>query len=142
MAIYPSQAWCDEWKKAINQDEWVLKTGQKWGVDFNGNWLFQVTPGDGLENTVYVYLVAAAGKCTQARFLSEPPEEEPGFVVSGSYTDFKPVVKGESDFLAGVVKGTFKIQGDRFKLMQYAKFIRAVANSISSFESEFLEEIN
>jgi hypothetical protein len=40
----------------------------------------------------------------------------------------------------GVVKGTFKIKGDRVKLMHYAKFIRAVANSISSFDSEYLGE--
>jgi putative sterol carrier protein len=140
MALYPSQAWCDEWKLAINEDEWVAKTGKNWGVDFNGNWLFEVTPGDGLEQTAYIYLEAAAGKCSNAHFLDEPPEEDVGFVVTGSYADFKPVVKGESDFLVGVVKGTFKIQGDRVKLMQNAKFIRAVANSISTFESEFLGE--
>ena len=49
MAIYPSQEWCDEWKKAINDDEAVARTGKNWGVDFNGNWLFEVqlkkTPG-------------------------------------------------------------------------------------------------
>jgi hypothetical protein len=38
------------------------------------------------------------------------------------------------------LKGLLKIKGDRVKLMQYAKFICAVANSISSFESEFLGE--
>jgi hypothetical protein len=32
------------------------------------------------------------------------------------------------------------MQGDMVKIMQYAKFIRAVANSISSFESEYLGE--
>jgi len=43
MAIYPSQEWCDEWKNAINNDEAVAKTGKKWGVDFNGNFLFEIT---------------------------------------------------------------------------------------------------
>ena len=140
MAIYPSQEWCDEWKNAINNDEAVAKTGKKWGVDFNGNFLFEITPGGGLEETVYVYLEAAAGKCSDARMLDDPSEEEPGFVVTGSYADFKPVVKGEADFLAAVVKGNFKMRGDMVKIMQYAKFIRAVANSISSFESEYLGE--
>jgi putative sterol carrier protein len=75
-----------------------------------------------------------------ARLLGNPPEEEPGFFVTGSYADFKPVVKGEQDFLAEVVRGNFKIRGNMVKIMQYAKFIRAVANSISSFESEYLGE--
>ena len=140
MAIYPSQEWCDEWKKAINDDEAVARTGKNWGVDFNGNWLFEVTSGGGLEETAYVFLEAAAGKCSDARMLENPAEEDHGFVVTGSYVDFKPVVKGEADFLAAVVKGNFKMRGDMVKMMQYAKFIRAVANSISSFESEYLGE--
>jgi len=139
MALYPSQAWCDEWKTAINVDEAIARTGKTWGVDFNGNWLFVITPGAGLEKTAYVYLEAAAGKCSDARMVDDPSEVEPGFVVTGSYADFKSVVKGEQDFLAGVVKGTFKMKGDMVKIMKYAKFIRAVANSISSFESEYLE---
>ena len=140
MALYPSQAWCDEWKEAINSDQRVADTGAKWGVSFNGNWLFEVTTGGGLEETVYLYLVATEGKCSDARMLTDPSEVEPGFFVTGSYTDFKPVVKGESDFLAAVVKGTFKLRGDMLKIMQFARFVRAVANSISSFESEYLGE--
>ena len=140
MAVYPSQAWCDEWKKAINDDKRVAETGKNWGVDFNGNWLFMIAPDGGLEETAYVYLEAAAGKCSDARMLADPSEEKPGFVVTGSYADFKPVVKGEADFLAAVVKGTFKIQGNMVKIMQYARFVRAVANSISSFKSEYLGE--
>lgn len=140
MALYPSQEWCDEWKNAINNDEAVAKTGKNWGVDFNGNWLFEVTPGGGLENTIYVYMEAAAGKCSDARMLDDPGSVDPGYVVTGSYADFKPVVKGEQDFLAAVVKGSFKLKGDMTKIMLHAKFVRAVANSISSFESEYLGE--
>ena len=140
MALYPSQAWCEEWKAAINADQRVADTGKKWGVGFNGNWLFEVTPGGGLEETVDLYLEAAEGKCSQAKMLTDPTEVEPGFFVTGSYADFKPVVKGEGDFLAAVVKGTFKLRGDMVKIMQFARFVRAVANSISSFESEYLGE--
>ena len=140
MALYPSQAWCDEWKDAINADEAIAKSGKNWGVGFNGNWLFEITPGSGLEETTYVYLEAAEGRCSDARILDGPPDGKPGFLVTGSYADFKLVVKGESDFLALVVKGTFKLQGDMFRIMRNAKFIRAVANSISSFESEYLGE--
>jgi putative sterol carrier protein len=138
MALYPSQEWCDEWKVAINGDQAIAKTGAKWGVEFNGNWLFIITPSGGLEETVYVYLEAANGKCSDARLLKDPSEKDPGFIVTGSYADFKSVVKGENDFLALVVKGTFKLQGDMVKIMRFARFVRAVANSISSFESEFL----
>jgi len=138
MALYPSQEWCDEWKNALNNDPAVAETGKNWGVGFNGNWVFQVEPGAGLENVTYVYLEAAAGKCTDACILGDPSEKDPGFFVIGSYADFKPVVKGEKDFIEGVVKGIFKLKGDMAKIMRNAKFIRAVANSISSFPNEYL----
>ena len=140
MALYPSQAWCDEWKNALNNDPAVEKTGKNWGVDFNGNWIFEVQPGDGLEEITYVYLETAAGKCTDAQILNDPSLKDPGFRATGLYGDFKPVVKGEKDFIEGVVKGTFKIKGDMGKIMRNAKFIRAIANSISSFENEYLGE--
>ena len=140
MALYPSQEWCDDWKKAINSNPAVAKTGKTWGVDFNGNWLFEVTPGSGLEETVYIFLEAKAGKCTDALMLDDPSTINPGFIVTGPYSEFKLVVKGEKDFLASVVKGAFKLKGDMTKIMRFARFIRAVANSISSFESEYLGE--
>ena len=140
MALYPSQDWCDVWKEAINADPAIEKTGQNWGVDFNGNWVFEVQPGDGLDETVYVYLEAAEGKCSDSRILNDPSEKDPGFLVTGTYGNFKDVVKGEKDFIEGVVKGVFKIKGDMGKIMRNAKFIRAVANSISSFPNEYLGE--
>ena len=140
MALYPSQEWCDEWKSALNNDPAVAETGKNWGVGFNGTWVFQIEPGAGLENVTYVYLETEAGKCSDARILDDPSKKNPGFYVIGSYADFKPVVKGEKDFIEGVVKGIFKLKGDMAKIMRNAKFIRAVANSISSFENEYLGE--
>jgi putative sterol carrier protein len=140
MALYPSQEWCDQWKEAINADPAIAKTGAKWGEGFNGDWLFIVTAGGGLEETVYVFLSAASGECQDARMLDDAAQVDPGFIVTGSYPDFKSVVKGDKDFLALVVNGTFKLKGDMVKIMRFARFIRAVANSISSFDSEYLGE--
>ncbi|RLC03716.1 MAG: hypothetical protein DRH90_10615 [Deltaproteobacteria bacterium] len=140
MALYPSNAWCDEWKNALNNDPAVEKTGKNWGVDFNGNFIFELQPGDGLDQTTYVYLEAAAGKCSDARLVKDPSEVDAGFFVIGLYANFKPVVKGEKDFIEGVVRGILKLKGDMSKIMRNAKFIRAVANSISSFENEYLGE--
>lgn len=140
MALYPSNAWCDEWKNALNNDPAVEKTGKNWGVDFNGNFIFELQPGDGLDQTTYVYLEAAAGKCSDSRLVKDPSEVDAGFYVIGLYANFKPVVKGEKDFIEGVVRGILKLKGDMSKIMRNAKFIRAVANSISSFENEYLGE--
>ena len=134
MALYPSQEWCDEWKNAMNNDAAVVETGKNWGVGFNGNFVFELQPGGGLDETVYVYLETEAGKCSDSCLLDDPSKKDRGFYCTGSYADYKPVVKGEKDFIEGVVRGIFRLKGDMAKIMRNAKFIRAIANSISSFQ--------
>jgi putative sterol carrier protein len=138
--LYPSNEWCQEWKKAINSSEVIENAGKEWGVGFNGNWLFEITPGGGLDKTTYLYLEAKAGKCTDSRLINDPSEVDAGFFCTGPYDSFKPVVKGEGDFIEGVVRGVFKLKGDMTKIMLNARFIRAVADSLGAFESEFLGE--
>ena len=140
MALYPSQEWCDKWKEALNNDAVVAETGKNWGVDFNGSFLFEITPGSGMEKTHFVFLDAKAGKCLEGRMMDGPGSLNPGFYVTGAYGDFKLVVKGEKDFIEMVVRGALKLKGDMSKIMRNAKFIRAVANSISSFPNEYLGE--
>lgn len=138
--LYPSDEWCEAWKAAINDSEAVREAGKDWGVDFNGNFVFEITPGAGLDETTYVYLEAQGGKCTDARIIDDPSEVDAGFFCTGPYEDFKQVVKGEKDFIEGVVRGTFKLSGDMAKIMRHARYVRAVADSISTFEAEYLGE--
>lgn len=139
-ALYPSQEWCDEWKKAINKNLAIKEAGKNWGVGFNGNLVFEIQPGGGLETTTHVFMAAGTGQCTECRIIADPLTVQYGFYVKGNYSDFKEVVKGNKDFIAGVVTGVFKLEGAMLKIMSHAKFIRAVANSISSFEAEYLGE--
>ncbi|MEW6532459.1 MAG: hypothetical protein AB1473_16630 [Thermodesulfobacteriota bacterium] len=138
--LYPSQEWCDEWKSAINANPLIKELGRKWGVGFNGNLLFEIQAGDGLENTTYVFMEAAAGQCTECTIVQDVAGSDYGFYVTGKYVDFKEVVKGNKGFMEGVVKGVFKIKGDTLRLMRNAKFVRAVADSISSVDARYLGE--
>ncbi len=138
--LYPSNEWCQEWKSVINSSEATKVAGKDWGADFNGNWIFEITPSGGLDRTTYVYLEAKAGECTDARLIDDPSEVEVGFYCTGSYEDYKAAVKGEKDFIQGVVRGTFKLKGNMLKIMKYGGFIRSVANSLQSIDSEFLGE--
>jgi len=138
--LYPSQEWCDAWKEAMNTDEAVAEKGKNWGLDFNGNWVFILEPGAGLEKTAYVYLESKGGKALDVRLIDDPSSVDAGFTATGSYAHYKPVVKGEKDFIEGVVTGTFKLKGDMAKVMRNAKFIRAIANSISKFKADYLGE--
>ena len=138
--LYPSNEWCQEWKTVINSSDAAKEAGKDWGVDFNGNWIFEITSGGGLDKTTYVFLEAKAGECTDARLIDDPAEVEVGFHCTGSYEDYKAAVRGEKDFIQGVVRGTFKLKGNMMKIMKYGGFIRVIANSLQTIDSEFLGE--
>lgn len=140
--LYPSNEWCEAWKNALNNSDQVKEVSGAWGEGWNGSWVFEITPGSGLEDTAYVYIATANGgrEATDCRMLSAPSDVDHGFLCTGSYEEFKYVVKGEKDFIEGVVKGVFKVKGDMSKIMRNAKWIRAIANSISTFEASYLGE--
>jgi len=130
--VYPSNAWAEEWRKVVNNDKACVERGKSWGVDFNGNFVFVVEPGSGLEKVTYVYFAYRAGECTEAHLIDDPSEVEAGFVSSGSYEQFKKVVKGEADFIELTMKGVLKLKGDMSKIMRNARFVRAVADSMKN----------
>ncbi len=138
--LYPSNEWCQAWKNAIDSSDAAKDAGKEWGIDFNGNWIFEITPGGGLDDTTYIFLEAKAGECTDLRLIDNPSEVEVGFTCTGSYEDYKAAVKGEKDFIQGVVRGTFKLKGNMMTIMKYGGFIRAIVNSLHSIDSEFLGE--
>jgi putative sterol carrier protein len=140
MALYPSQEWCDLWKNAMNNDEACVTSGKNWGTDFNGSFLFDVAPDSGLDKAVYIYVELKGGTCIDLKLIEDPSSVQAGFIVNSTYGNIKPVVKGEKDFIEGVVRGLFKIKGDMGKIMRNAKYIRAMAKSISSFPNEYLGE--
>jgi len=83
--LYPSQEWCEEWKKAINDSKECAERGKNWGVDFNGSFIFELQPSGGLEKTVYVYMDGKGGKCLDCRIINDPSEVDAGFFVPGPY---------------------------------------------------------
>ena len=138
--LYPSQEWCDAWKEAINSNERTATHGKGWGVDFNGVMLFEVTPGGGLEEKKYFYIDAKNGTCTICEMLEDPSVVDPGYVCTGPYEEFKPVVKGDRDFIDAVVMGDLNLEGDMGKIMRHSKYVKAVVDTLSEFEAEFYGE--
>ena len=138
--LYPSQEWAEAFAKAINGNAQAQEMGKSWGVDFNGSFLFEITPGSGLDKTMYFYIHLKGGKALEAKMVKDRSEVTPGYFVTAVYGDWKPVVKGQKDFVEGIIKGVFKVDGDMSKIMKNAKFVRAVANTLSNVPSEYYGE--
>ena len=138
--LYPSNEWCEEWKKAINNSPKCVEKGKVWGVDFNGSMVFELLPSDGLTEKTYIYLDVKGGKALESRIINDLSEVDAGFICPGQYEQYKKVAKGEVDFIEGLLRGLFTLKGDMAKIMRNAQFIRGLADSISAFDSEYLGE--
>jgi len=130
--LYPSNEWCSAWTKVINSSKECAERGAKWGVGFSGSMLFELQPDAGLEKTAYVYINLKEGKASDARLVDDPVKANPGFHCTGLYGQWKRVVKGELDFIEGLVRGIFRLKGDMTKVMRNAKFMRTLADVISA----------
>ncbi len=138
--LYPSQEWADALSRLINESKAVEEHGKNWGAGFKGDFLFEIQPGAGLEKTTYFYLDFESGKARDSKVTEQKPNVDPGYVVTGTYANWKPVVKGQRDFVECVIKGDLKLDGDMAKVMRNAKFIRAVADALNKVDSSYLGE--
>ena len=65
-----------EYGELLDENEAYDEAGADWGVGFDGDFLFVVEPDD-----------AEDGDCTAAYEVSDPDDEEYGFVFRGPYTN-------------------------------------------------------
>jgi len=139
--VYPSMEWCQAAKSALNNNSELLKLGKKWGIGFNGDWLYELEPGGGLEETAYVFIRYKAGECQGIKMVNDPSEVDAGFHVKGAYSDFKDLLMGKKEFIEGMVKAKFrKVKGDGKQLMRNAKFSKVFTETLRSVDAEFLGE--
>lgn len=139
--LYPSQEWADAWRLAVNRSPAVEDLGKQWAVGFNGNFLFEILPDAGLKQVTYLYFVVSpGGKCSESRVVAGPHEAEIGFLASGPYRKFIDIISGKRDFIEVVLRGEIKMKGDMSKIMRHARYIRAVADCLSSVDSRYLED--
>ena len=93
---FPSQGWFDEYREPINDDNAYAEAAADWGVDFDGDFVFEMRemPVDDLEAAAmpdglaaepdryvseedgdhvgYALLGLEGGECTDARLLEDP----------------------------------------------------------------------
>lgn len=164
MVGFPTPEWLDEYVKRLNDSKVMAESGKGWGVDFNGDFIFQIDdlPVDKIDKlpegdlkkhmkeitekyvtgkTVYTYIGLKDGKCTGARLIKDPNEVQVGFKLVGPYDQWKKLTKAETDATRAVMTGKMKLQGDMSKIMRYIKATQAMGKIASEVPTEFLDEM-
>ena len=142
--IFPSKEWGGGYAKVINDSKEYEAAGKGWGMDYNGNFIFQMdeVPVEKVDQmpegdtkkavkeffdeyvkgkTMYIFMALKDGKCTDARFVKDPSEVEAGFALSAKYEVWKLILSGKSDPMKAIMQGKLKLAGDMMKVMKYTK---------------------
>lgn len=161
MVLYPSKEWLEEYCKMLNQSKEYKEAGKGWGVGWNGDFIFQIEnipidkisiedlPADLakelkeyiVNGTSYSLIQLKDGECKGTRPLKDPKEVEVGFIMKGSYENWKKMTKGEIDATRGLLTRKFKLEGSMAKVMRYTRASSIMTNISSSIKTEFIDEV-
>lgn len=147
------EEWITEWKDKVNTESDYHETGEGWGVDFNGNFLFEVEPDDDYEKALQYtdddisdgtafFAEIEDGEVHSATNIdvNNKDEYDYGFNYHGTYLSWKGLIKRELGPIDGLMSGEFEVEGDMQKILQWSDGAVSLAEATSLIPTTFPEE--
>ena len=131
MVLFPSKEWISLFKEKLNINAAYKDAAKDWEGDF----LFVITPDNGLKKEVVFYVDLWHGLCKDARLAKH--KEQAAFVFKGPFSNWKRVIRGELDPLRGLIRGMFTIDGDSRVILDQAKAAQELVNTAHMIPTEF-----
>jgi putative sterol carrier protein len=131
MVRFPSDEWIKTFKEELNKNKDYEIVAKEWEGDF----LFVITPDDHLKKEVIFYVDLWHGKCRDA-YLSDR-NKKAAFTFKGPYSHWKMVINKELDPIRGLIRGMFTVDGDSKVILDQAKAAQELVNTASKIPVEF-----
>jgi len=136
----PSEAdeWIAEYQKKLNESDAYSEAGEGWGIGFNGDFIFEIRPDGTYDGeSINLFVGVKDGECHDAYVTDDPDGEDWGFAFRGDYDSWKQLIEGEVDPVEGMMDGTFDLDGDMQKVMQYSQAAVVMTENAAKIETEF-----
>ncbi|MER3601730.1 MAG: sterol carrier protein [Nitrososphaerota archaeon] len=133
MAKFPSQEWADLYMKAINSNPAYEQAARDWEGDF----LFVITPDERFKGEAVLYLDLYHGKCRQARLLASRAERGAAFTLEGPFSSWLDLLQGRLDPIQAVISGRLRLQGDMMKVMRYIQAATELVRTAQRVPTEY-----
>ncbi len=153
---FPSQAWFSRYEKTINDDDEYNEMSEGWGVEFDGDIIFEMTnmPVDDLDTaampeylrdeldqymtetgdgyTGFAYLGLEDGRCTGSDLITGPDTVDTGFHLTAHTEDWEELLRGDTDIIRGLMSGSFELDGNMQKILQYSNSAQRLTSLAAS----------
>ena len=131
MVKFPSDEWIKIFKDELNKS----KSYEEVAKDWEGDFLFIVTPDEELKEEVTFYVDLWHGKCRDAYLVKG--EKTAAFEFKGPYSNWKKVINKELDPIRGLIRGMFELEGDSKVVLDQTKAAQELVNTASTIPVEF-----
>lgn len=131
MVRFPSDEWIKIFKEEINKNKAYEDVAKDWEGDF----LFIITPDEELKKEVVFYIDLWHGKCRDAHLVDG--NKKAAFVFKGPYSNWKKVINKELDPIRGLIRGMFTVDGNSRVILDQAKAAQELVNTASKIPVEF-----
>lgn len=131
---FPSEEWIEAFKEELNSNEAYEEAARDWEGDF----LFIVTPDESLKEEMVFYVDLWHGKCREAYKVPNRDAKAAEFVYEGPYSNWKKLIMGQLDPLQSLLMRKFKLKGNMAKIMRYTKAASELVKTASRVPTEFI----
>ncbi|MEM0006797.1 MAG: SCP2 sterol-binding domain-containing protein [Candidatus Bathyarchaeia archaeon] len=131
---FPSEEWIKAYKEELNKNEAYADAAKDWEGDF----LFIVTPDEGLDKEMVFYVDLWHGKCRDAYIVPSREAKTAEFVYEGPYSNWKKLIMGQLDPIQSLLMRKFKLKGNMAKIMRYTKAASELVKTASKVPTEFI----
>jgi putative sterol carrier protein len=132
MPQFPSTAWAEALRDALNANSAYAQAAAAWEGDF----MFAVLSDDLAPQGEGVYLDLAHGLCRAARYVEHPAGVPSEFVVLGSREDWAKLLDGRVEPIQAIMDGTFKMRGNMMKAMRFARAAKEMLDTAARIPRE------
>lgn len=134
--LYPSLEWLTELKDRLNADPDYEKAAANW----EGSLVLHIQADEGLDKDFFMWSDPYHGKIREVKVLNSLDEEKAEFVLSGKYTTWKTIVKGELDAMKAIMKSKLKVKGNMAFLLKQTKASNVLMKVQQSIDTAFIDE--
>jgi len=126
-----------EWILALHNE---LNTSQAYedaAKNWEGDFYFIIEPEGALMAPIYLYLDLWHGKCRDAFVATDKNAKNPAYVMSGAYSKWVKVVKGQMEPLPALATGQLKLKGNMVSVMKNVKAAQEIVKACTRIDTEF-----
>jgi putative sterol carrier protein len=140
MAIdFPSEEWTKAYKDSVNADPEYKTAGAKWEAGAIA-FVVKAEAAAGLDEDTAFILDVHQGVCNEAYIADIDEAQKQPFVITGSYTQWKAVIRKELDPIKGMMQGKLKLKGNLPMIVRHVKAAQVLVENASKIDTHFMDE--